>query len=304
MQLIFVSDDHRHSRSMMVGWQHWAALVAAAMLLFVCMTMALNYVSLRYAAATNHPLIRTILLADQRAEAARSQQYVQEHLTSLAVKLGELQANVLRLEGLSDKLAKVAGLNPKELPTAVPAGRGGALSLMPERKWSMSDFTVQLSELQKTVELKGDQMSVLEALLVEDSAQRKFLPSLLPIEGASMTSNFGYRADPFTGANTMHDGVDFSAGQGTPILAAASGKVIKAENNAGYGNHVDVDHGNGLVTRYAHASKLLSREGDLVVRGQVLAEVGTTGRSTAPHLHFEVRMNGVPQNPAKFLQVD
>ncbi len=304
MQLIMVSDDHRQSRSIMVGWKHWLALSFAALILFVGMTMALNYVSLRYATATNHPVIRAILLADQRAEAARSQQYVQDHISSLAMKVGELQANMTRLDGLGEKLAKVAGLSPKELPTAQPAGRGGALSLFPAKRWTIEEFRAQLAELQKGLELKGDQLSVLEALLVEDSAQRKFLPSYMPVEGANMTSNFGYRIDPFNGSQSMHDGVDFSAPTGTLIQASASGKVVKAETEAGYGTHVDVDHGNGLVTRYAHASRLLVKEGDLVVRGQSLAEVGSTGRSTAPHLHFEVRLNGVPQNPAKFLKAE
>jgi murein DD-endopeptidase MepM/ murein hydrolase activator NlpD len=304
VQLILVSDDHRHSRSFVLGWKHWIAMALACVALFVGLTMALNYVSLRYAAATDHPVIRAILLADQRAEAARNQQYVQDHLSALALKVGELQANMTRLDSLGDKLAKVAGLNPRELPTAQPAGRGGALSLAPEKRWTLGEFKTQLDDLVKSIELKGDQMSVLEAMLVEDSAQKKFLPSFLPVEGAAMTSNFGYRIDPFTGAHTMHDGVDFSAPTGTPILASASGKVVKAESETGYGNVVDVDHGNGLVTRYAHASKILVREGDLVVRGQALAEVGSTGRSTAPHLHFEVRFNGVPQNPTKFLKAE
>ena len=287
---------------MLVNWRHWIALAFGALVLFCGMTIALNYVSLRYAAATNHPVIRAILLADQRAEAAKSQEYVQQHLTSLAMKLGEQQANVTRLESLVEKLAKVAGLNPRELPSAQPAGRGGAVSLLPAKRWTLSEFREQLSELGKSIDVKSDQLTVLEAMLVEDSAQRKFLPSFLPIEGAGLTSNFGYRADPFTGAQTMHDGVDFSASTGTPILASASGKVIKAENESGYGNVVDVDHGNGLVSRYAHASKLHVKEGALVVRGQTLAEVGSTGRSTAPHLHFEIRLNGVPQNPTKFLK--
>jgi murein DD-endopeptidase MepM/ murein hydrolase activator NlpD len=302
LQLIVVSDDHRFSRSLVLTWKHWVALAFAGLVLFVGLTMALNFVSLRYAAATNHPLIRTMLLADQRAEAARNQQYLQDHLSALAIKVGELQANMTRLEGLGEKLAKVAGLSPKELPTAQPAGRGGARSLLPEKRWTLGEFREQLNDLTRSIDLKGDQLSVLEAMLVEDSAQRKFLPSLMPVEGAGMTSNFGYRIDPFSGAQAMHDGVDFSSPTGTPILASASGKVVKAETESGYGQVIDVDHGNGLVTRYAHASKLLAKEGDLVVRGQVIAEVGSTGRSTAPHLHFEVRLNGVPQNPAKFLK--
>ncbi|MFN3630730.1 MAG: M23 family metallopeptidase, partial [Casimicrobiaceae bacterium] len=113
--------------------------------------------------------------------------------------------------------------------------------------------------------------------------------------------NYGYRIDPFTGHQSFHEGIDFAAETGTPIVAAASGKVISAEQHPAYGKFIDIDHGNGLVTRYAHASELLVKEGDLVVRGQTIARVGSTGRSTGPHLHFEVRLNGAPQNPARFL---
>ncbi len=130
----------------------------------------------------------------------------------------------------------------------------------------------------------------------------EFLPSEPPIPDGWYSSNFGYRIDPISGQKSYHEGIDFPAPTGTPILAAASGKVINAEWHGDYGRMVDIDHGNGLVSRYAHASSINVREGDLVVRGQQIGQVGTTGRSTGPHLHFEVRLNGAPQNPARFLQ--
>ena len=149
---------------------------------------------------------------------------------------------------------------------------------------------------------RSDQLGVLEALLVADSANRKFLPTLAPIVDGWFSSNFGYRIDPFTGLQSFHEGIDFPTNIGTPIVAAASGKVVYAGWHPQYGKMVDIDHGNGLVSRYAHASQVFVNEGDLVVRGQRVAAVGSTGRSTGPHLHFEVRLNGVPQNPARFLQ--
>jgi murein DD-endopeptidase MepM/ murein hydrolase activator NlpD len=126
------------------------------------------------------------------------------------------------------------------------------------------------------------------------------VPSTAPVEGP-VGSGFGFRADPFTGRPALHAGLDYPAEAGTPIAAAAGGVVLLAETHAAYGQMVEVDHGNGLVTRYAHASKLLVRPGDLVKRGQAIAQVGSTGRSTGAHLHFEVLVEGVPQNPAKFL---
>jgi murein DD-endopeptidase MepM/ murein hydrolase activator NlpD len=306
MQFIVVSGDARRTKSVSLTWRHWAGLGGALLLLFIGFSVLLNYLALRNAAISNQPLIRAIILADQRAEAARNEQYLKDNLNNMALKIGELQAHVARLEGLGNKLAKSAGLSPADMPAPTPnTGRGGPLSsLLPEKKWTVGEFSSQLTDLQKSIDLKTDQLSVLEALLVEDSAQRQFLPSLHPVNQGSYTSNFGYRADPFTGAHTYHEGVDFSADTGTPILAAASGKVITSEVHPGYGKLVEIDHGNGLVTRYAHASRLHVDVGALVVRGQKIAEVGNTGRSTGPHLHFEVRLNGTAQNPARFLARD
>ena len=137
---------------------------------------------------------------------------------------------------------------------------------------------------------------------MQTSASRKFLPSLPPIINGWYSSNFGFRIDPFSGMKTFHEGIDFPAEVGTAIVAAASGKVVFAGWHPEYGKMIEVDHGNGLLTRYAHTSQIFVHEGDLVVRGQRLASVGSTGRSTGPHLHFEVRLNGVPQNPARFLE--
>lgn len=302
VQIIVVSNGFRSKRTVNVGVPHVVGLGFGALVALALTATLANYLSLKYAVTSNHPLIRGILLADQHAEARQRQQQIQDNINSLAVKLGEAQAHMLRLDGLGEKLALVAGLKPQELPSATAnAGRGGAAS--GGAPLSIDDFARQLGDLSRGVDVKADQLSVLEALLVEGSAQRKFLPTLAPIETVNYTSNFGYRIDPFNGHQTFHEGVDFAAQIGTTINAAASGKVIYAEQHPAYGKCVDIDHGNGLVTRYAHASELLVKEGDLVVRGQPVARVGSTGRSTGPHLHFEVRLNGVPQNPSRFLAV-
>ena len=173
---------------------------------------------------------------------------------------------------------------------------------MPSRPLSVPEFTDLMEKLSRQIDERTDQLGVLEALLVQDSVNRKFMPTLAPIIDGWFSSNFGYRIDPFTGQHSFHEGIDFPAEPGTPIVAAASGKVVTAEWHPQYGKMIEIDHGNGLVSRYAHTSQMLVKEGDLVVRGQRVATVGSTGRSTGPHLHFEVRLNGVPQNPARFLQ--
>jgi murein DD-endopeptidase MepM/ murein hydrolase activator NlpD len=273
--------------------------------LFLIFTFAFNFVTLKWAAAVQHPFLQALVLADQREEAARGQERVQGHLNAMAVRLGELQARMLRLDGLGERLAKSAGLKQQELPSlsgGLAPGRGGAEPTGTPHNLSVPEFSELVSRLAHDVEERTDQYSVLEALLLQTSANRKFLPTLYPITDGWYSSNYGVRIDPFSGQQSMHEGIDFPAEVGMPIVASASGKVIAAEIHPQYGKMIEIDHGNGLVSRYAHASQLLVKEGDLVVRGQRIATVGSTGRSTGPHLHFEVRVNGVPQNPARFLQ--
>ena len=305
MNIILVSSATAPARTLTLDWRHWAVGGVSLLIVFVGFTLIFNFVTLRYAAATHHPWLQAIVLADQRQEAEKTQEMVQGHLNAMALRLGDLQAQMLRLDGLGERLAKIAGLKPQEFPTLqsgeVP-GRGGAESSLPSRNFTVDEFKDLLAKLARQVDERSDQLGVLEALLVQNSANRKFLPTLAPIIDGWFSSNFGYRVDPFTGERSFHEGIDFPAEVGTAIVAAASGKVIYAGYHPQYGKIIEVDHGNGLLSRYAHASQIFVTEGDLVVRGQRLASVGSTGRSTGPHLHFEVRLNGVPQNPARFLQ--
>jgi len=305
LNIIVVSGATARARTITLDWRHFSIGSFALLGLFVAFTLLFNFITLRYAAQTQNPWLQAIVLADQRQEALRTQELVQGHLNAMAIRLGELQAQMMRLDGLGERLARIAGLKPQELPSLQPGttpGRGGAESTLPSRPLTVPEFTDLLERLSRQVDERSDQLGVLEALLVQTSANRKFLPTLAPIIDGWFTSNFGYRIDPFTGQNSFHEGVDFQADVGTPIVAAASGTVVAAEVHPQYGKMIEIDHGNGLVSRYAHASQLLVKPGDLVVRGQKLGAVGSTGRSTGPHLHFEVRLNGVPQNPARFLQ--
>jgi murein DD-endopeptidase MepM/ murein hydrolase activator NlpD len=305
LNIILVSGATARARTLSLDWRHWTAGSFGLLALFLSFTLLFNYMTLRYAAAINHPLLQAILLADQRQEAQKTQEVVQGHLNAMAIKLGDLQAKMLRLDGLGERLAKLAGLKPQELPgplqPGTTPGRGGPAPTL-QRNLSLDEFNAMLGELAQQVDQRSDQLGVLEALLVNDSATKKFLPTLKPIEDAWYSSNFGWRLDPFTGQQSFHEGIDFPADVGTAIEAAASGKVVFADVHPAYGKMIEIDHGNGLVSRYAHCSALLVSEGDFVMRGQLIAKVGTTGRSTGPHLHFEVRLNGVPQNPARFLQ--
>ena len=300
MHIILVSNRFAKTVTLTLSWRHALLTVVALFFAVLLFSAVFNYAILRYGGAANHPWLQAIILMDQRNEARKTELYVKEHLTNMALKVGELQAQMLRLDGLGEKLAKLAGLKPQELPAA-SVGRGGPLGH--NTPITLDEFNRLLQGMSQRVDLQHDQMSVLETLLMQDAAKRKFLPSLRPVEGGWFSSNFGWRVDPFSGLQSYHEGVDFVASAGTPVHAAASGKVIFAEYHSQYGYNIDIDHGNGLISRYAHCSQLSVKEGDLVVRGQRIATVGSTGRSTGPHLHFEVRLNGVPQNPARFLEV-
>ena len=231
------------------------------------------------------------------------QSYLRDSLNTMASKVGELQARLLRVDALGERLTKVAGLKPQDFMFDRVPGRGGAESSLPSTEVSMQDLGTTLDKLSKDLEDRTDKLRVLESMLTEDSAKRQLMPSGRPTTSGFHSSNFGWRIDPFTGLNAFHEGIDFTAEEGTFVLAAAGGVVVFADSHPQYGKMIEIDHGNDLVTRYAHASNLLVKVGDVVLRGGRIAEVGNTGRSTGAHLHFEVRYRGVAQNPARFLRM-
>jgi murein DD-endopeptidase MepM/ murein hydrolase activator NlpD len=229
---------------------------------------------------------------------------MRENLNAMAIRLGEMQAQLMRLDSMGERLAGLAGIKRQDIgPTATNTkdGRGGpAVAPMP---LSADELRQAVETLSHQLEAKTDALSLMESQLLDERIRKNKLPTSLPLEASWNASSFGWRVDPFTGEADMHPGVDFPAESGTPIKVAAAGVVINVEKNPSYGNMVDIDHGDDLVTRYAHCSKVLVQPGALVKRGQVIAEVGSTGRSTGPHLHFEVRIHGVAQNPNRFLQM-
>ncbi|MSP86415.1 MAG: M23 family metallopeptidase [Methylotenera sp.] len=233
----------------------------------------------------------------------------QKHLDAYALQLGELQARIMRLDAQSERLAKLAG-GKKELPTtkksANPAtntlpsaNRGGPLVL--NTPFSEADLQKDITELTARVEFDTEYLSNLEAKLLQQSVLKGTLPNSSPVDAAFNSSSYGWRIDPFNGNKAFHEGLDFSAETGAPIFSAAGGIVTSAEYQPDYGKIVKINHGSGLETRYAHASKLLVKVGERVKKGQVVAEVGNTGRSTGAHLHYEIRLNGNALDPRKYL---
>ena len=208
----------------------------------------------------------------------------------------------MRLDALGERLSTLAGLKPGEFRFNEAPGRGGAVSSIPAQDFSMAEFNRQLDQLSRQMENRSDSLGILESQLFDAKVKKKLMPTIPPVDAAYSASSYGWRIDPFNGMLAMHEGVDFPVDIGTPVFAAAGGVVIYSGPHPQYGFLVEIDHGNDFTTRYAHCSRVLVREGEVVQRGSKIAESGSTGRATGPHLHFEVRYRSVAQNPIRFLQ--
>jgi murein DD-endopeptidase MepM/ murein hydrolase activator NlpD len=272
------------------------ALVGLSLVLMLMAAGLYHWVFLK-GAREQWPVIGTLVRFVVRDEIEQRDRFMRENLDAMARRLGEMQARMLQLEALGERVGGLAGVSPKELKVA--DGRGGAL--VSGSPLSMQELQATLDDLEQLTGERADLLTVMESRLIDQRLKKLMVPTQQPVQNAHVGSAYGWRIDPFNGRSALHTGLDFQADTGTAILAAAGGVVVAAENHFAYGNMVEVDHGNDLVTRYAHASKLLVKKGDLVKRGQKLAEVGSTGRSTGPHLHFEVMVQGVYQDPQKFL---
>ena len=302
MDIILVSQRLAKARTVTVSLPQLALFSLAALGIVVAVTTVLNLALLRYAADLKVPYLSRLVGAVQPGPSAHHAD-LRENLNAMAVRLGQMQAQLLRLDTLGERLAKLAGFRHQELMFGQTPGQGGAPSSLPTQDLSFGDLTRQLDALTRQVDDRGDKLGVLESLYTTDSARKKLLPTILPVHAGWHSSNYGWRIDPFNGQRAFHEGIDFIAEHGTPIVAAAGGVVVYSDFHPQYGNMVEIDHGNELVSRYAHASKRLVKAGDVVLSGARIAEVGRSGRSTGTHLHFEVRHRGVPQNPAQFLRL-
>lgn len=246
------------------------------------------------------PVVQDLMLSLQQRENQQSQEFVRSNLQLMATRLGELQAQVVQLDSLGERLSSVAGL--KKDSAKEPSRSGGQGGPFVAAPMSAEELQKEIDRLSRVVDDKAGQLAALETRLLEKRVRERLLPTTLPVKDALIGSVFGYRSDPFSGTKAIHEGIDFNAEVGTPVYAAAAGVVISADYHPEYGNMIDVDHGEGLTSRYAHLSKSLVQAGQILRRGEQIGNVGNTGRSTGSHLHFEVRMLGVAQNPAQFLK--
>ena len=302
MNIILVSNRLAKTRSITLGaWQLLFMLLLLSGMVWAA-TLALQYTLVRFAPEGMSDGVRTLLSKIQSDEQQKQQSYVHSSLDAMAARVGQMQAQMQRLDALGARLAKLTGMKPEEFKFDQMPAQGGPLIALSAQEMSVNSLEQQLNRLTLAVNDRSDKLQALETMLLQNQLSRRLLPSIPPVTEGFYSSNFGWRADPFTGTNAMHEGVDFMVQAGTAIRASAGGVVAFSDYHPQYGNMIEIDHGDDIVTRYAHASRLLAKVGQVVRRGEKIAEVGSTGRSTGNHLHFEVRYKGIAQNPVRFLQ--
>ena len=339
MQIMITHDVTARVRVLQFSRLQLAFLALGVLVLLLLSSGAVYHWLFLKAAREGWPVVSSVVKWVVRDEIAQRDRFMRENLDAIAQKVGEVQAKLVRLEAVSARVSGLAGLKPEDLaplqsagadepatsgargvpagaqgapaqpgalprpsgPTGTAPGQGGPY--LPLQSPSLEELHRAVGVLDEQSGRHADVFTLIESRFFEERLRRLMVPSMAPVAVAA-TSGFGFRADPFTGRTALHTGLDFPAEPGTPIRAAAGGVVLEVSMHPEYGQTVELDHGNSLSTLYAHLRRSLVKPGDIVRRGQVIAEVGNSGRSTGPHLHFEVLLQGVPQNPARFLAAD
>lgn len=295
MQIILVSRHLKAARTITIMPRH-LVLTLFVLLALVFSTSALfSWLSVHL----RLPLVEELMLSLQQQEEKKARDHLDNNLQLMATRLGELQGKVLQLDTLGERISGLVGVKRPLVNAAAKPGQGGPYIAAP---MSAGELQREIDRLAGAVEQRSDDLAFLEFKLLEKRVKDRLLPTILPVKDAALGSPFGHRSDPIAGLRSMHEGMDFSAEPGTPVVVAADGVVLSAAYHPEYGNLIEVDHGEGLTSRYAHLSRMEVQPGSLIKRGAQIGAVGNTGRSTGPHLHFEVRMLGVAQNPAHFLK--
>ncbi|WP_303901751.1 M23 family metallopeptidase [Thiohalomonas denitrificans] len=304
MNILLVSKQSGRSKCLELGGHAFIAVVVLTIALPVTGLYAGYRLGIEH--GTSEVLAQGLEqeMAEQRAEVAEATRTAEENLNALTLRLGQMQAHVIRLDALGQRLTRIGGLDNGEFDfSTLPAQGGPESSELNQPALAVPDFMNQLDELSQQLESRDRQLSVLESLLMNRNLQAQVHPRGKPIKGGWLSSHFGWRNDPFTGKKDYHKGIDFAGKEGSDVMAVGSGVVTWAGDRYGYGNLVEVTHGNGYVTRYGHCNEVTVEVGDTVKKGQLIATMGSTGRSTGPHVHFEVILDGKTVNPSKYLKV-
>ena len=226
----------------------------------------------------------------------------ESNVNALAARLAELQAASTRLDALGERLVQLGQLDPEEFNFSQPAPLGGPEMLINDGQSSALELDDSINNLSRVLSSQFARLDALQILLLDKNLEHERTPAGWPVSSGWISSGFGERNDPFTGKKARHQGLDFAGTRGSEVVAVASGAVIWSGSRTGYGKLLEIDHGNGYITRYAHNDQLLVKVGDRITAGQEIAKMGSTGRASSPHVHFEVLFKGKAVNPYKFVK--
>jgi murein DD-endopeptidase MepM/ murein hydrolase activator NlpD len=308
MNIIFVGRKHGKSKTVQLANKQIVWLLVAVLLLFACLVLGGYQLRMVIEDRAELSIENSIVnkwdqrLEEQKKELQKLKRNSQEKVDALTLRMGDMQARLMRLDALGQRLTEVAKLQNGEFDFSLSPALGGPIpSLQADESYILPGLLDSIEEIESRIVNSEQQLEVIDALFVSRNTQDELFIAGRPITWGWMSSAYGYRTDPFTGKRAWHAGVDFAGKEDSDIVAVASGVVTWSGNRYGYGNLVEVSHGDGYTTRYAHCKTLLANVGDVVEKGQVLASMGSTGRSTGPHVHYEVRKEGKPVNPKKYI---
>ena len=305
MKIIIVDEKHGASKSLVLrGWMRLGLSIC-----LLGLPVILGYYGFQLADTRNSQFQKDEAaqawvdgLREQKADLERVKQETLTQLEALTIRMASLQARLIRLDALGERLTNATGLDDGEFDFTQEPSVGGPEVMLEENTFQMPDFLQELDELAMQIESRQQQLELLDSIMIERESQSEFSVSGRPVSRGYISSGFGRRIDPFTGNLAWHQGVDFSTGSsGEDVFAVAAGVVAFAGEKQGLGKMVQIDHGNGFETIYGHDEQILVKVGDVVKKGQVIALSGSTGRSSGPPVHFEVHKNGRVVDPASYI---
>lgn len=241
-------------------------------------------------------------LQQSREDIKRISQQATDDIDALALRLGQMEARAIRLDALGSRLINVAGLGAEEFDFLEAPAVGGPETVTPLQSIEIPSLMERFSDLQRQIDDRAHKFALLESIMMDRELEKQVLPNGRPVEKGWMSSKYGRRSDPFSGKSSWHAGVDFAGKLGSGVVSVASGVVTWSGNKKGFGLLIEISHGNGYLTRYAHNSASLVKVGETVEKGSIIAKMGSSGRSTGPHVHFEVLKDNKAVNPAKYIK--
>lgn len=301
MKVIFLGGGRRKSRTYRVGRSALLAGFAGAVVLpaILGIVLGLSIDRLRLSEDDASQGLDLAGIDSFRKQLVSAELHAQHKIQALTIKLAQLQARMLRLDAVGEQVTGLAGLDKGEFDFGEIPAVGG-----PEQEGQVAEeveISAIFKDLEKQINQREYQLDVLKNMMGDRNVERESTIAGRPVVKGWLSSGYGMRTDPFNGRQTRHKGVDFAGKEGSEVIAVAAGLVTQSKTQKGFGRLVEIDHGDGLVTRYAHNRENLVEEGDIVKKGQVIALMGKTGRSTGPHVHFEVTRHGKVVNPARYI---